>query len=144
MIKHLESIGVLVVLVVAGIATYNSLEGRVGDLEGDRLLPKGTVLAYVGEEGASAMPNGWVPCGSVKGTPQMDGRFLVGTANVEQAGESVGEVGHEVGTYTTGYEYQGKKMVEPEGADNYTGDPNWNHQHQVTLPVTRVMFFCKE
>ena len=176
-------VGTLVALIVAisaGAAYIGRLEGRLDsispeniqevaketvdmitkskdqalkELESSPPLPSGTVLPYAGTQ--EIVPAGWVVCGQ-SSTPNMSGHFLVGTAEFGEVGTLVGSATHVHGVrITTGLEFEGAKYSssEAEGADNYTGDSNWNHKHvaegdtrgaEHMPPSMKVLFLCKK
>lgn len=146
MLRTLAEAAVLVAMIASGVFIYDALEDRVTALEAAQIMPSGTMLPYAGQGGTSKPPEGWVQCGSM-GTPEMDGRFLIGTSKAGQVGSFLGTVnGLNDGTYKTGYEVDGKEghpPEGPEGADN-GGGRNWLHKHKLTLPVVKVLFLCKQ
>ena len=112
-------------------------------------IPKGTILPWFSNAGP--MPDGWVRCG-VQGTPELAGLYLRGSSDFNDAGRKEGTESHSHEfTGRTSWEVEGTKSG-PEGADNYTGGPNWNHKHDFSgrtaagsslPPSLRVMFLCK-
>ena len=116
-----------------------------------KLLPPGTVLAFIGSNNNPETPAGWVRCGE-RGTPELNERYLVGTNVPAEIGTQVGSTGHGHGVnFRTGPESGGRSRRE--GVDNETGSRNWNHTHPVTgdtdttenrPPSTKVLFFCKQ
>lgn len=149
--------GVVIVATVAGgVFFVADLRQRVASLEGQTLpagsMPAGTMLPYAGSGGTADIPRGWVLCGS-GGTPEMDGLFLRGTNEAKKAGLAGGEDSHvHDARFRSTFEVEGTQDG-PEGADNYTDKPNWNHKHDVegkTEPAEnlprhlQVLFFCKE
>lgn len=94
-------------------------------------LPLGTIIAWYSKGGP--LPEGWVVCDGTNGTPDLRGRFLRGVAAFEEVGKLEGEEKHvHKVAGRTGYEVEGTTSG-PEGADNFTGDPNWNHKHDLDL-----------
>lgn len=105
-------------------------------------LPVGTIVPFAGslEEAAKMKPFGWWPCdGSVvsdplarewngKPTPNLIGRFLRGEAADKIGGVGGAEAHKHTFSGRTTYEVEGTRSG-PEGADNFTGKPNWNHKH---------------
>lgn len=117
------------------------------------LFPSGAVMAYLGPD--TQPPRGWEICGHGESEfPSLEGRFLVGTHHIDSVGGEVGSPAHDHGVNirSTG-EVNGHNNTHPEGADNWTGDPNWFHRHNVqgltasvehTPPSIQVLFFCKQ
>ena len=172
----IEKINLLAVFftIIAGGFYVGKLDGRIDGLDPDavrdaqeranvkidertksaleelRLLPAGTVMAFIGSESKLEAPAGWVRCGEL-GTPDLGGRYLVGTDNPTEIGVQVGSPDHTHGVQlTSGPESGGRSSRE--GVDNETGFPNWNHTHPVVgetgatdtrPPSTKVLFFCK-
>ena len=120
------------------------------EIRKESFVPSKAILAWAGRQ--SKIPEGWVICGQ-KGTLNMDGQFLIGTNRWNEIGTKVGSETHEHRVKaTTGWEHEGKKH-SLEGADNYTGRPNWNHKHQIDEktnnvahkpPSMKVFFLCKK
>ena len=160
------SMGILVPMIIAlvtGGVFIGKLEGRVSSLENNGSkkesetekgpinalspLPSGTILAMWKNQ---TVPTGWVVCGE-EVTPELNGRFLIGTKNQNEIGNPVGEATHtHPVTITTGYEVEGG-FVSQEGADNHTGR-NWNHKHLANgrtdpsphlPPSVNVLFLCR-
>lgn len=157
MLERLAAAAVIVVAICSGVYFITKLETRVEKLEAlipvqVSAMPSGTMLPYVGSQGTADQPDGWVLCGSAD-TPEMDGRFLIGTNEAGQVGTATGSADHSHGAdFKTSLEVDGRRGG-PEGADNYTGSPNWNHKHQVEgntqpakhlPPSVKVLFFCKQ
>ena len=121
-------------------------DGHSSPLGGD-ILPSGTVVAYLGTDGAP--PSGWVICGT-GATPNLNGRFLLGTNDSELVGSVEGSaLSNGNSEFRSGYEVDGDIFSPPppgmEGADNHSdGGQNWNHKHDIQLPTVRVRFFCKD
>ena len=113
-------------------------------------MPSKAILAWAGQP--DEMPAGWVVCGQ-KETLNLDGQFLIGTNDWSEIGHPTGNKTHQHGVaITSGWEHGGQR-TKREGADNFTGDPNWNHKHQVhgetqdiehIPPSVKVFFLCKE
>ena len=116
----------------------------------EKLIPSGAVMAYLGRE--TAAPAGWEICGLGEETfPSLEGRFLIGTHHMDSVGQETGSSAHihDVNIRSTD-ERDGHNNVHPEGADNWTGEPNWSHKHQVSgqtdagshiPPAVQVLFF---
>lgn len=151
--QTLASAVVVLTAVLGGAYYIYDIEKRVERLEalGIPTMARGTVLPYVGQAGVNAAPDGWVLCGE-SDTPDLDGRFLVGTNSFSQIRQEVGSDTHlhEVDIETTG-ELNGSLVGPPERADNHAGQ-NWDHNHDVRgntegashiPPSVQVMFFCK-
>ena len=153
-LQALAYAAVTLTAVVSGAYYIYDLEKRVERLEslGIPTMPVGTILPYVGPVGVDAAPDGWVLCGEGD-TPNLDGRFLVGTNSFDQVRGQVGSDRHlhEVDIETTG-ERNGRLATDPlERADNHAGR-NWDHKHNVggdtelashIPPSVKVMFFCQ-
>ena len=167
------SLGIIIPMIIAlvtGGVFIGKLEGRVSSLEEKvsslenidfkdelkktkdeinalSLLPSGTLIALWRNQN---IPAGWVVCGQGV-TPDLNGRFLLGTRNHNEIGNPVGEAMHtHPVTITTGYEVEGA-FVTQEGADNHAG-PNWNHKHLAEgettpsahlPPSVKVLFLCR-
>ena len=116
------------------------------------ILPSGAILPYY--RTLESIPQGWAVCGDEQEeTPNLDGRFLIGTRDL-------GLVGRPTGSRTHAHPFAGRSSFEaegtdkgPEGADNYTDKPNWNHKHDISgdtqevehiPPSVNVLFLCKE
>ena len=168
----------LVIAVIAGVFYIGKLEGRLSALENTDVIKKakdaalqeilttqnqalaewgnilklsdGIVLSYVGN--AESIPNGWVICGQ-NGTTSLVGRFLMGTEDFSKVGDFIGSNEHHHPIHlTSGGEVNGHAGISPEGADNWTGAPNWVHQHRVSgsthqaphiPPTVQVLFLCR-
>lgn len=148
MLKQLAAATIVVAAIVSGVLGYVSIENRLAAVEGARLMPAGSVLAYVGNGGSTAAPNGWALCGSNEHTPDLNGRFLIGTNTAGLVGQTLGDTqGFEDSVFVTGLEFEGRYYHPPEpgeeGADNGAAN-NWNHKHQLSLPTVKVMYFCKQ
>lgn len=119
----------------------------------DEIIPSGAVIAYLGPN--TSAPEGWEICGLGGGAfPSLEGRFLVGTHHMDSVGQETGASthDHDVSIRSTD-ERDGHRDRHPEGADNWTGSPNWSHKHQVSgqtaasthiPPAIQVLFFCKQ
>ena len=113
-------------------------------------MPPKAILAWAGQP--DELPAGWVVCGQNE-TLNLDGRFLIGTNDWSEIGDPIGNDTHRHAVaITSGWEHDGQRTSR-EGADNYTGDPNWNHKHQVhgetqasahIPPSVKIFFLCKE
>lgn len=117
-------------------------------------VPKGTILSWVPDLANSLVsdasdlipPDGWMVCNGLHGTPNLVDRFLMGAATLETAGTTGGANthAHRVEGRTT-YEVEGIRGG-PEGADNFTGKPNWNHKHDFNVESHEASslppFFC--
>lgn len=127
----------------------------LGDVKGNILeaFPAGTILvAYDKLNPTVTFGEDWVRCGDADGTPVLEGRFLVGATH-QDVGEEVGEPTHRhLVSGGTGWEDEGHKTQSPEGADNETGYPNWQHRHTMEFlsveashlpPARKVLFLCK-
>ena len=154
LLQNLAYAAVVLTAVFTGAYYIYDLEERVEQLEslGIPTMPLGTILPYVGTVGIDAAPNGWVLCGE-SDTPNLNGRFLVGTNHFDQVRQQVGSDthSHEVDIETTGERNGGLVDPPPERADNHAGQ-NWDHKHNVRgnteldshiPPSVKVMFFCK-
>ena len=103
--------------------------GIAGAHEPDGIhLPPGAVLAYIGS--TQDLPDGWVVCGE-EGTPNLEGRFLVGTNDLDQVGDFIGssEHAHSVDLQSTEGP-KGRPAETLDSSDNYSGQ-NWQHTHYV-------------
>ena len=118
------------------------------------MLPSGTILPYYGP--IRDIPEGWSICGDkTKGTPNLNGRFLIGTSAFDQVLKPTGsDVHHHEFSVTSERETppQGIHYTTHEGVDNGAGT-NTYHQHMVNgdtqkknhiPPSTNVLFLCKE
>jgi len=54
-------------------------------------MPKGTIIGWGVK---TAIPQGWVVCNGANGTPDLVGRFPLGTANSSEIGDKVGKADH--------------------------------------------------
>ena len=127
----------------------------------DEVLAPGAILPVYSMP--TNLPPGWVICGSEDGTPNLRDRFLLGTTDVAEAGNSVGRPTHlhEMGEKTGG-ETSGRWAPEREDNPNYTdnipsghgvsGDRNWYHEHllrgqtdaaESPPPSVKVIFLCR-
>jgi len=101
-------------------------------------VPKGTIIAWIPDEDSLHRdhstgevleiipPTGWSLCND------FNGYFLRGVSSYNDLNNSNDEISHNhhlniLSEYGPG----GKKSKAVEGADNYTGDPNWIHRHTV-------------
>lgn len=155
-LQRLAAVVIIVATVAGAVFFVAHLERRIEVLEGERLpagsMPSGTMLPYAGDGGTADIPAGWVLCGSGS-TPEMDGLFLRGTNEASRTGTVAGAESHVHGArLRSSFEVAGTQDG-PEGADNFTDKPNWNHKHDIegttesaeNLPVhLNVLFFCKE
>jgi hypothetical protein len=57
-------------------------------------LPKGVIFPWTSK---TAPPKGWAVCDGKNGTPNLDGRFLWGTANAGSVGNTGGAASHDHG-----------------------------------------------
>lgn len=102
-------------------------------------------------------PTGWVYCG-VQETPQLGGRFLLGTTDIQEAGHLEGDSihSHQLQATTGGESFGELRYDPPDYADNIRdgnfGRRNWYHEHEVTgstdstqhLPLSvKVLFLCR-
>jgi len=76
-------------LIVTGSITNSGNISTTGNLSGNNitsnnnvfnLLPTGIILAY----NSTSAPAGWILCDGTKGTPDLRGRFILGTACIEK------------------------------------------------------------
>lgn len=142
--------GAILALVIVALAEI--LGGWVTNLFGSsQTIPAGAVVAYLGKE--PAPPKGWRICGLHDDELDFEGRFLVGTYDPSKVGDETGSETHthQVTLTSTG-EVNGRSVKAPDGADNNTGFPNWNHEHRIDGPTleadhtpraVKVQFFCK-
>lgn len=147
MLRNVAAAVVLVSVIGGGAIYVHEVEQRVAEMEDLIPVPTGTMVPYFL---SGAIPEGWVPCGA-EGTPEMNGRFIIGTNEAREAGASVPEDASGIkpsadGDFRSGDEVDGRPTAPPEleGADNYTGKTNWNHKHDVRLPMVKVRFLCKQ
>lgn len=100
-------------------------------------VPSGTVLPWIPDLANSSVataedlipPDGWMVCNGLNGTPNLTDRFLMGTATLQGAAVTGGSARHSHSVAgRTSFEVAGTRDG-PEGADNFTGKPNWNHKH---------------
>lgn len=89
-------------------------------------LPEGTMLPF---NSSSGIPAGWELCKS------SDGRFLLGT-------DSAGKVG--VAAEPASVTVTGAIEWVSEGTADQGKGRDLHHTHEITLPVIRVQFICKE
>ena len=178
--KKLE-IGTIVALIIAvvggtitGAVYIGQLEGRLSALENteqvknialaeisamkDRALNElyqalelsdGVILPYMGD--AEEIPAGWVICGQ-NDTISLTERFLLGTNDFDKVGQYAGSSGHHHPVNISSSGEVGGRRGPHEGADNFTGAPNWEHQHRVIgdtastphiPPAIQVLFLCR-
>lgn len=139
------------VAVLEEFATSVNVEAIVAaEVEKNNPVPPQAILAWVGRE--EKIPTGWVICGQ-KDTLDLDGRFLIGTNDWNEVGTLIGSDTHQHPVdIKSGFEVDGTRHG-PEGADNWTGKPNWNHKHRISgrtelvehiPPSVTVFFLCKE
>lgn len=158
LIASLCSLGLSIVFILTGLAFWlggftSSLERLADDAVQeamDELLGPGTVIPKFALE-QSNVPPGWVVC-SQNGTPDFGGRFLIGTTDINNAGQRIGEPGPGWRAGATGGESLGKLAPEREGNPNFAdnvgksqgveGDRNWYHEH--SLPSVQVVFLCRQ
>jgi hypothetical protein len=122
-------------------------------------LPRGTILGWYD---ATRIPRGWALCDGMTGTPNLVGRFVMGTNNVGELGTSHPNSSlphsHRLSSIPT-EEYG--KWLRPEGGDvtskglmEFKGSSGsfWLHGHKVTgntdpsdwlPPSTRILFIIK-
>ena len=130
-------------------------------------LPKGAIIAYAGPN--TAVPKGWVICGQDGETPELTGRFLVGTSDLQKVGQGVGGVEHvHRVTIHSDPEYReySKPILKRDPDDSlyvltvrkvrpdHTGDPPARDLHvhfidgetlseQHLPPAMQILFLCK-
>ena len=150
MLRQLAAATIVVAAIITGVLGYVSIENRLAAVEGARLMPAGSVLAYVGDGGSTVAPNGWALCGSNEHTPDLNGRFLIRHQHswLGWSKPWATTQGFEDSVFVTGLEFEGRYYHPPggpdeEGADNGSAN-NWNHKHQLNLPTVKVMYFCKQ
>ena len=131
----------------------STVEATTANLKSEiakRTIPPSSIVAWAGKK--NKVPSGWDLCGD-NNTPSLDGFFLLGTLSENKVGTKVGSETHRHDVdIKTGFEANGTKKG-PEGADNYTGGPNWNHKHVARgrtknvnnlPPAMKVFFLCKK
>lgn len=107
-------------------------------------LPRGTIVAWATQSGS--VPEGWVTCDGLNGTPNLHGRFLRGAVTPTEIGPSDDKDASAITGLVSGF-VQGDDP--PEG--NTVGEgpsgrkaPGLNHTHQVPLPPHyKVIFIMK-
>jgi hypothetical protein len=69
-------------------------DSRVGEAVSKSVVPKGTIIAWFASSGP--VPNGWIICDGApgSGTPDLRGRFLRGTTDFGQVGQTGGSETH--------------------------------------------------
>jgi hypothetical protein len=128
-------------------------------------LPQGTVLAWdpVERDGKGKatrnrlqVPRGWVVCGTAASTPDLTGRFLVGTSSLQDAGKiggtativggahthsgSTDRVGAEAGRPCSGNCYP----PAPSHSHKFSTDPGGEHAHGDNRPpFYSVVYLCQ-
>ncbi len=117
----------------------------------DGVLGPGTIIPKYALASTATPPEGWVVCGQREGTPDIGGRFLIGTTDINSSGTRVGEPGPRWRPGTTGGESVGELAPERDGNANFadnigsdqgvSGDRNWYHEH--SLPSVQVVFLCR-
>lgn len=141
------------------VAGHWLVASQLPPLSSPRDLPAGTVLiAYEGID-PSAYGKDWALCGNAQGTPNLNGKFLMGASQEdveEDAEKNVGSSTHQHSVTLLSSPGPEGKYRDPrnggvEGADNGVGN-NWEHQHLVegdtTIgsnlpPARKVLFLCK-
>ncbi len=72
-----------------GFALISSADGN-SNYNYTSLVPSGTIMAYNG----TTAPNGWVLCDGTNGTPNLKGRFILGTgSNTDLTTRTLGQTG---------------------------------------------------
>lgn len=68
-----------------------NMKAKIIELNGKNvehhLMPKGTIVAYNGQ---SNIPHGWAICNGSNGTPDLRGRFILGSSNTKKFGSKGG------------------------------------------------------
>lgn len=158
LIASLGSLFLSIVIALTGLGFWlggftSSLERLADDAVQeamDGVLGPGTIIPKFALE-QSNVPPGWVVC-SQSGTPDLGGRFLIGTTDIKKAGKRVGEPGPDWRAGATGGESLGRSAPERDGNPNFAdnigrnqgvkGDRNWYHEH--SLPSVQVVFLCRQ
>ncbi len=158
LIASLGSLFLSIVFALTGLGFwlggFNSSLERIADVAVqeamDELLGPGTIIPKFALESAN-VPAGWVVC-SQNDTPDVNGRFLIGTTDISKAGEPIGEPGPGWRAGATGGESAGRLAPRRDGNANFadnigsnqgvTGDRNWYHEH--SLPSMQVVFLCRQ
>lgn len=115
-------------------------------------FPEGTILA-THEAANPAEGAGWAVCGRAEGTPDLKGRFLMGSGP-EDAGTRTGtnRHSHELTGILTTENVAGRQSAEKRGADDNQGDDTWLHKHRLAggtggadhvPPSLKVVFLCR-
>lgn len=86
------SLSLAIIVVIGGAWFY--FESRVRQIVKDEVekfvdLPKGSIVAYIGDN--TSPPKGWIICGHRGESPDLNGRFLVGTTDLSKVGTTIGE-----------------------------------------------------
>ena len=87
----LKVVGTIVGIIVGLFMLVQILDGRYvakGQMTITKDLPIGTILAWHVKEGV--VPDGWMVCDGSNGTPDLRNRFLLGTANLADVGNTGG------------------------------------------------------
>lgn len=128
-------------------------------------FPDGSILSWdpiernsdgVATQNRRPIPDGWKICGTSSSTPDLGGRFLIGTTSVRDAGDTGGTATIEGGTHIhTGT--TSKVAAEagrpcsgncyppaPSHAHTFATDPGGEHSHGDNRPpYYSVVFLCK-
>jgi hypothetical protein len=89
-------------------------------------LPKNTIIAWYSTE---PIPNGWVLCNGLNGTPNLNGAYVYATTDASQIGKSIGATSH---VHTFSGQTGGAIEGIPNGADpafEHEGDGRHLHNH---------------
>ncbi len=116
----------------------------------DSIVPKGVILMWSGKE--SSIPDGWALCDGTNGTPDLRGRFVIGSSS-EYASHSVG--GSTTIDLKHTHDYEGTTVRTPDSKPDIVrfreGDttgsvydmPSEDHTHQYS-GTTKVSEIAEE
>ena len=100
------------------ISTVTNLSSRIGTLEGFTAVPRGMIMIWSGS--APNIPNGWILCNGLNGTPDLRDRFVMGAG----------------ATYVPGVLGGTSTSVVVSHNHIFTGNPLGGHQHTTPTPST--------
>lgn len=99
-----------------------------------QLFPQGVIFSWYATSGS--VPDGWAVCDGSNGTPDLRDRFQMGVSDFADVGRTLGSSTHSHNASgRTTFEVEGTRHG-PEGADNFTGRPNWNHKHDFNIQTS--------
>lgn len=120
-------------------------------------VPVGTILPWIPTDKMKTIPKGWKVCDGINGTPDLEGRFLVGVRHINKTQQKGGrndipaQGGHNHGGATTSV--NSNRITYDRGGDNngvwfnhshgIRGEGNHNHGGDNRPPYFTVIYIIK-